>query len=118
MNYPRKINSQKAKNEFAKLTPEEEQLAIDKALEFANSVEAEDPKFIPYPENWLKNKRFNDEFKPSTVIAYKKKAEAERQQRIAKALEPKPEVVRELPPTCLQDGSVSILKCGHEECRK
>lgn len=117
LNYPRKINSQKAKNEFMKLTVEEEQLAIDKALEFAESEEAEDAKFIPYPENWLKNKRFNDQYTASAVIAYKKKTEEDRARRIAEAQQPKPEPVRELPPRCQQDDTISILKCGHEECR-
>lgn len=117
-NYPRKINSRKAQVEFNKLTEEDQQLAIVKAEEFANSVEAEEIKFVPYPENWLSNARFNDEFTPSSVIAYKKKTEQERAARILEAQQPKPEPVRELPPRCLQDETMSILKCGHEECRK
>jgi hypothetical protein len=116
--YPRKINSRKAQLEFFKLDEHEQTEAIVKATEFAESVEAEDAKYVPYPENWLKNKRFLDTYTPSSVIAYKKKSEQERAQRIQEAQQPKPEPVREAPPKCLQDNSISILKCGHEDCRK
>lgn len=115
--YPRKINSRKAQVEFFKLTVDEQELAIAKATEFAESEEAENVKFIPYPENWIKQRRFEDVYTPSSVIAYKKKTEQERATRIAQALEPKEEPVRELPPRCKQDDQLSILKCGHEDCR-
>lgn len=116
--YPRKYASQQAKNEWAKLTEDEQQLAIIKAAEFAISEEAENPKYIQYPVNWLKAKRFNDEFIPSDVLRYKKEEEARKAERLARAQQPAPEVVRELPPRCLQDDQVSILKCGHPDCRK
>lgn len=115
--YPRRYASQQAKLEWAKLTEEEQQLAIVKAEEFAMSEEAENLKYVPYPANWLKAKRFNDEFIPSQVLRYRKEEEEKKAARIAKATAPVEEVVRELPPRCLEDSTMSILKCGHEACR-
>lgn len=116
--YPRRYGSQQAKVEWAKLDDDEQQLAISKAAEFAMSVEAENPKYTPYPANWLKSKRYLDEFTPSDVLRYKKEEETRKAKLIAKATQPVEEVVREAPPRCLQDSTMSITKCGHEDCRK
>lgn len=115
-NYPRKYASQQAKLEFAKLTDDEQQTAINKAAEFAMSEEAENPKYTPYASTWLKTKRFNDEYTPSAVLRSKKAEEARQKTRIAEAMKPKPEIIRVPVPKCLVDTTVSIVKCGHTTC--
>ena len=115
-NYPRKYASHNAKTEFAKLTDEEQQTAITKAAEFAMSVEAENPKYTPYPTTWLKTKRFNDQYTPSAVLRSKHEQEARRKARTIEAMNPTPELVRIPVPKCLVDTTVSIVRCGHTTC--
>ena len=115
-NYPRKYASHNAKTEFAKLTDEEQQTAVIKAEEFAMSEEAENPKYTPYPTTWLKTKRFNDEYTPSSMLRLKQQEATRKEKRIAEAMKPQPEIVRVPVPKCLVDATVSIVRCGHADC--
>lgn len=59
--YPRKVARQKAMQAFEELNVDDELLGIMlNAIKVQNRA-WDDPQYIPYPENWLRNHRWEDE---------------------------------------------------------
>jgi len=59
--YPRKVARQKAMQAFEELNVDDELLGIMLNAIKAQNRTWDDPQYIPYPENWLRNHRWEDE---------------------------------------------------------
>jgi hypothetical protein len=69
--YPRKVAKLNAYREWTKLDPKPDIEVVLAGLERAKkSRQWEDPKYIPYPERWLKARRWEDEVEPPKECPY------------------------------------------------
>lgn len=125
--YPKKIDRKAALTAYLKLTYEEKELAGVAVEEYANSEEAQNIKFVPFPANWLSKKRFNDTFTPSKELLTQKQREKEqaRQEKERQRIEAErkqKEIDRAngafYIPNCKYDETVNILHCKHNECNE
>lgn len=126
-NYPKKIDRTATLKAFLKLNAEEQHLATAVAKEYANSSEAENPKFVLFPVNWLTKKRYLDNYTASTALAVQTQLDREKEARRKQdeMYEKRKKQIEEDRangliglPNCKYDETVSILRCKHSECNE
>ena len=72
--YPRKVARKDASRAWLKLSPADQQLALEALpAHIKYWAETTSPQFIPYPASWLRGERFHDELEmpaPKTIDAW------------------------------------------------
>ncbi len=108
--YPKKTNRAAAFDEFERRDLKWDAI-IDGAIRYAESeiVDGEE-RWIKSPANFIRDETWRQRFKPGAT-ARRRIADQKRAEQVAN----NETEVRELPPKCIHNPDVSVLKC--EECR-